>query len=125
MNPRIFISRFLPFLPRLVALALGSEKGEEPSGESLRLIQICFAKSSTKIPSIRRSASSDFIITFLSSASPNKRVPRQRLLLSNWECQFDYCAATGIALDSGRTAVEIDNRLHQSQTEACAIGTSR
>jgi len=45
--------------------------------------------------------------------------------LQKRKCQFDSCAATDLALNTGRAAVQIDNGLHQSETEACPIGAAR
>src|SRR5207249_9638865 len=43
-----------------------------------------------------------------------RKLPRRKY-------QPNGCAATHLALNGGRSAVEFDNRLHQSQTEASAI----
>ena len=37
----------------------------------------------------------------------------------------DGGAAIDLALDPGRSAVKIDNRFHQSQTQACAVRAAR
>src|SRR6266478_7284923 len=47
-----------------------------------------------------------------------RKLPRRK-------CQFDGCAAANLALDSGRAAVKIDNRFHQRETQACAVGAAR
>jgi hypothetical protein len=49
---------------------------------------------------------------------------RRRLQLVRKE-KCDCCPATNLALDCGRAAVEIDNRLYQGQTKTGAIGAAR
>ena len=41
------------------------------------------------------------------------------------ECQLDGCAATNLAFNCGRAAVKIDNRFHESQSQACSIRAAR
>jgi hypothetical protein len=95
-------------------------RGEHPGREGKSQHEHCYNESChgfhfsllgliTKVPGKNHSASSDFTITFLSSASPKRGAPRQRLFLSNRERQFDGCAATNLAFDRCRAAVKIDN----------------
>ena len=53
----------------------------------------------------------------------SKREVGRRLLKR--KCQFDGRALANLALDSGRAAVEIDNRFYQSQTQTCSVGAAR